>query len=115
MGPPGQRFARPITITLPYDLTKLPEDVSDVDLRIYWFDTTAKRWTALERVAINRRAQTISALTDHFTDFITGTVVVPDHQQVESFNPTRIADLKAADPGTKINLVEAPKDRKSVV
>ena len=76
MGPPGQRFARPITITLPYDLTKLPEDVSDVDLRIFWYDTKAKRWTALERVAIDRRAQTISALVDHFTDFITGTVVV---------------------------------------
>jgi RHS repeat-associated protein len=109
MGPPGQRFARPITITLPYDLTKLPEDVSDVDLRIFWYDTEAKRWTALERVAIDRRAQTVSALTDHFTDFIAGVVVVPNHQQVEGYAPTQIAGLKAADPGAKINLIDPPQ------
>ena len=109
MGPPGQRFANPITITLPYDRASLPEGQNDAGVKILWFDTAAKRWTALERLAIDRRNQTITARTDHFTDFITGTVVVPEHPQVESFTPTRIADLKAADPGAKINLIEPPQ------
>jgi RHS repeat-associated protein len=109
MGPPGQRFASPITITLPYDPASFPEGQSDAGINILWFDTAAKRWTALERVAIDRRNQTVTARTDHFTDFITGTVAVPEHPQVESFTPTRIADLKAADPGAKINLIEPPQ------
>jgi RHS repeat-associated protein len=109
MGPPGQRFASPITITLPYDPASLPDGQSDAGLNILWFDTAALRWTALKRVGIDRRNQTVTARTDHFTDFITGTVVVPEHPQVESFNPTRIADLKAADPGAKINLIEPPR------
>ena len=109
MGPPGQRFASPITITLPYDPASVPEGQSDAGVNILWFDTAALRWTPLKRVSIDRRNQTVTARTDHFTDFITGTVVVPDHPQVESFTPTRIADLKAADPGAKINLIEPPQ------
>jgi RHS repeat-associated protein len=109
MGPPGQRFAGPIAITLPYDPASLPEGQSDANVNILWFDKAALRWTALKRVSIDRRNRTVTARTDHFTDFITGTVVVPEHPQVESFTPTRIADLKAADPGAKINLIEPPQ------
>ena len=34
---------------------------------------------------------------------------MPDHPQVQSFNPTRMKDLKAANPGAEINLVEPPQ------
>jgi Salmonella virulence plasmid 65kDa B protein len=67
----------------------------------------------LKRVSIDRRNQTVTARTDHFTDFITGVVVVPDHAKVEGFTPTRLSDLKAADPGAKINLIEPPKANSS--
>jgi RHS repeat-associated protein len=109
MGPPGQRFARPITITLPYDRARLPKGQTDANVGIFWYDLAAKRWVALEGAWVDRKAQTVTARTDHFTDFIAGTVVVPDHPQVASFNPTQIADLKAADPGAEINLVETPQ------
>src|SRR5262245_43553788 len=109
MGPPGQRFASPITITLPYDPASVPDSQSDANVNILWFDTAALLWTPLKRVSIDRRNHTVTARTDHFTDFITATVVVPDQPQVESFNPTRIADLKTADPGAKINLMEPPQ------
>ena len=36
-------------------------------------------------------------------------VVVPNHKQVEGYTPTQIAGLKAADPGAKVNLIEAPQ------
>src|SRR5262245_5114143 len=109
MGPPGQKFANPITITLPYDPASLPEGQSDAGVNILWFDTAGKRWTPLQRVAIDRRNQTITARTDHFTDFITGVVVTPDHPQVQGFVPTQLSNLKAADPGAKINLIDAPQ------
>jgi RHS repeat-associated protein len=109
MGPPGQRFARPITVTLPYDPARLPKGHTDATVGIFWYDAKAKRWVALEKVGVDPAAQTITARTDHFTDFIAGTVTVPDHPQVASFNPNQIADLKAADPGAKINLIEPPQ------
>ena len=109
MGPPGQHFMRPITITLPYDPARLPKGQTDANVGVFWYDAEAKRWVALEKVGVDPAAQTITARTDHFTDFIAGTVVVPDHPQVASFNPNQIADLKAADPGAKINLIEPPQ------
>jgi RHS repeat-associated protein len=109
MGPPGQHFVRPITITLPYDPARLPKGQTDANVGVFWYDANAKRWVALEKVGVDPAAQTITARTDHFTDFIAGTVVVPDHPQVASFNPNQIADLKAADPGAKINLIEPPQ------
>src|SRR5207245_10770095 len=43
------------------------------------------------------------------TDIINATVTVPDHPQTVSFNPTSMKDIKAADPGAQINLIEPPK------
>ncbi len=106
---PSGHFSGQVAVTLPYDRKLLPEGTPERDLRIFWYDTAKKRWTPLQQASVDGRDQTITSWTDHFTDFITGVVVVPDHPQVEGFTPTRIADLKAADPGAKINLIEAPK------
>lgn len=40
---------------------------------------------------------------------INSAVSVPDHPQPLSYDPTSIKDLKAADPGTGINLVQPPQ------
>src|ERR1043165_6397351 len=37
-----------------------------------------------------------------------GSVSLPDHPDVTSFNPNQIKDIKAADPGSGINLIQAP-------
>src|SRR5260370_25808694 len=108
---PSQHFSAPVTVTLPYDRHLLPEATPerDIDLRIFWYDTAKKRWTPLKRVEVNAYDQTVTGWTDHFTDFITGVVNVPNHQQVEGYTPTQIAGLKAADPGAKVNLIQAPQ------
>jgi hypothetical protein len=108
MGPSGH-FNAAVTITLPYDRKLLPEATPERDLRIFWYDTEKKRWTPLRRVEVNAKEQTVTGWTDHFTDFITGVVVVPNHQQVEGYTPTTISSLKAADPGAKINLIAPPQ------
>jgi hypothetical protein len=105
MGPPGQRFASPITITLPYDPASLPDGQSDAGVNILWFDTAALRWAPLKRVAINRRNQTVTARTDHFTDFITASC----RPRPSRARPPDPASSLAADPGNKINLIEAPQ------
>src|SRR5262249_52009936 len=100
---PSQHFNAAVTITLPYDRNLLPEGTPERDVRIFWYDTAKTRWTPLQGASVDSRDQTITGWTDHFTDFITGVVVVPNHPQVEGYTPTRISGLKAADPGAKIN------------
>src|SRR5215472_7296023 len=106
---PSGHFGGQVAITLPYDRKLLPEGMPERALRIFWYDTAKGRWTPLQRASVDAREQTITGWTDHFTDFITGVVNVPNHQQVQGFTPTQLADLKAADPGAKINVIEAPQ------
>src|SRR5262249_51716242 len=110
---PSGHFGGQVAITLPYDRKLLPEGMPERALKIFWYDTAKKRWTPLQRASVDGRDQTITGWTDHFTDFITGMVVVPNHQQVEGYTPTTIPSLKAADPGAKINLIEAPQANSS--
>src|SRR5215470_10113149 len=60
MGPPGQKFASPITITLPYDRKLLPENMPERNLRIFWYDFEKKQWTPLKRVEVNAYDQTVT-------------------------------------------------------
>src|SRR5499427_4377893 len=108
---PSGHFNALVTVTLPYDRHLLPEATPerDLDLRIFWYDVEKKRWTPLRHVEVNARDQTVTGWTDHFTDFIAGVVTVPNHQQVEGYTPTTFSGLKAADPGAKINMIEAPQ------
>src|SRR5215813_13422528 len=106
---PSGHFTGQVAVTLPYDRKLLPEGTPERDLRIFWYDTGTKRWMPLQRASLDGRDQTITGWTDHFTDFITGVVTVPDHPKVEGFTPTTISSLKAADPSAKINLIQAPQ------
>ncbi|MCP4353688.1 MAG: sugar-binding protein [Desulfobacterales bacterium] len=47
--------------------------------------------------------------TDHFTDMINAVVQVPESPQKTSFNPTQIKDIKVANPGAKVNVIEPPQ------
>src|SRR5262249_19740541 len=47
--------------------------------------------------------------TAPFTAFIARGANVPNPQPVEGHPPTTISGMKAADPGAKINLIEAPQ------
>src|SRR5256885_940859 len=42
------------------------------------------------------------------TDPTNGAVTVPEHPEGAAFNPNQIKDIKAADPGSQINLIEPP-------
>src|SRR5256885_16431766 len=42
------------------------------------------------------------------TDPAPGAVQVPDHPEGTAFNPNQLKDIKAADPGSGINLINPP-------
>src|SRR4029077_18246529 len=98
LGPHGLKFAKPVSLTIPYDRRRFVGGQAEDDLGTYYFDEEAKRWRQVQTLKGDGRAHTLTAASEHFTDFITGTISTPDHPAADSFNPTSIKDIKAADP-----------------
>ena len=107
--PHGTKFKKNVKVSLPFDEKKLPPGHSVEDIKTYYFDEESGRWMALERVSIDQVKDRLTSNTDHFTDMINATITVPESPQAASFNPTSIKDIKAADPGAGINLIEPPQ------
>ena len=107
--PRGQKFAKPVKVTLPYDPDLLPEGVAPEEVQTYYFDEDQERWFSLPRKAVLRASKQIESETTHFTFMINAVLVLPDHPGPVSFNPNSIKDLKAADPSAGIDLIEPPQ------
>ena len=107
--PHGEHFSKKVKVRIPYDLSKLPAGMSESDIRTFFFDNETGKWQVLEREKVDTAKAEIVSLTDHFTDMINGVVTVPDSPQAASFNPTQLKDIKAANPGAKVNVIEPPQ------
>ena len=107
--PHGTQFEQNITLRLPYDPTKIPAGLTEQDIRTYYFDDQLGVWVQLEFVEVDTANRQVVSLTDHFTDFINGTLVVPEQPGPVSFTPTSISDIQVADPGEGINLIQEPE------
>ncbi|HEX7888790.1 MAG TPA: SpvB/TcaC N-terminal domain-containing protein, partial [Ramlibacter sp.] len=107
--PHGSKFRNKIKVVLPYERNSLPPGHRDDDVRTFYFDDQAGMWKPLERVQVDAARGVVVSYTDHFTDMINATITVPDHPNPASLNPTSIKDIKAADPGAQVNLVEPPR------
>ncbi|HEY6095561.1 MAG TPA: SpvB/TcaC N-terminal domain-containing protein, partial [Gallionellaceae bacterium] len=103
------KFKKNIKVTLPFDSAKVPLGHTENDIKTYYFDTEAGHWVPLDRVLVDGGKKRVTSLTNHFTDMINATMTVPDHPEAVSFNPTQMKDIKAADPGAGINLIEPPQ------
>jgi len=104
------KFKKNIKVRIPYD-KKLVEAAGATEDQIltFYFDEEAGVWKPLERVEVDKESGHIESYTDHFTDMINSVVTVPDSPESVNFNPTQIKDIKAANPGANINLMEPPK------
>ena len=107
--PHGAKFLKNVNVTLPYDRALIPPGHTEDDVRTYFFDEQAGRWVALPFASVDKTNKLLNSTTNHFTDMINAVVTVPDHPQAVSFNPTSMKDIKAADPGAQVNLIEPPK------
>jgi RHS repeat-associated protein len=106
--PHGHNFVKPAKVHIPYDRAKLPAGMTENDIKTFYYDGNLRSWRPLTTAGVDPVKSEIIAVTTHFTDMISGVVQTPDAPDTASFNPTQIKDLKAADPGAKVNLVAAP-------
>ena len=106
--PHPMTFTEEVTVSLPYDPALLEADYTPQDVYTFFYDDAAGCWQPLERVAVDEANHLVVSLTDHFTNMINATVMVPEHPEGASFNPNQLKDIQAADPGTGVNLIGAP-------
>ena len=107
--PHGKKFNTDVEVLVPFDETRIPAGLSTQDIRTWYFDDELGRWVALEKVDVDQKDKKVKSKTDHFTDMINATLTMPEHPEAASFNPTQIKDIKAADPGAGINVIEPPQ------
>jgi hypothetical protein len=108
LGPHGQRFKKPVQLTLPYDPELIPEGLDQSDIRTYYFDEQAGRWAPIPRVDAKAGGNVIVSATDHFTDFINATLTLPDEPSGTSLSPNSVRELGSADPASGITLIDEP-------
>ncbi len=106
---PHMTFGAAMAIKLPYDPSLIPAGLGDQDVATYYYDVDQHRWQRLDGTAVNAAAGTVTSSTNHFTDFVNATITVPDHPGTLSYDPTSIKDIKAADPGTAVDLIDPPQ------
>jgi RHS repeat-associated protein len=105
-GPHGQKFRKPLRLTLPFDPALIPKGLTTDDVRTYYFDTSSGRWITVPRLGVE--GSKVASATDHFTDFINATLTLPDEPSGASFKPNSLQELEAADPAAEIGLIAAP-------
>jgi RHS repeat-associated protein len=107
--PHGMKFKKAVKLSFGYSKNYFSSGQTDDDVQMYYYHEKARRWQTLKKVTVDPARSMVISETDHFTDIINATLVVPEHPEALSYNPNSIKDIKAADPGAGINLIEPPQ------
>lgn len=96
------------TISIPYDQSLIPVGYLESDIRTYRFDESVKKWEELQKEGIDPEKNLIYSRTHVDGLMINGIIKSPELPQTDNYIPTRIKDLKLADPGYNVQLIEPP-------
>jgi len=97
--PHGIKFAKPVSIVVPFDKKLLSSEIGLSNLYTYFYDDLNCRWERLSRSGIDRTAATITSSSTHFTDMINATLKLPEGPKPIQFDVNSIKNLEAANPG----------------
>ncbi|MEN8135138.1 MAG: SpvB/TcaC N-terminal domain-containing protein, partial [Thermodesulfobacteriota bacterium] len=107
--PHGMKFKKAIKLSFGYSKDYFLDKQKDDEVSMYFFHENAKKWLPLKKVSVDPSTSLVTSETDHFTDIINATLIVPEHPDALTYNPNTIKDIKAADPSAGINLIEPPQ------
>ena len=106
--PEGAKFSEKVPLTLAYDKNLLPKGYNESDIQVLYFDLQKRSWVAVETDTIAVDQQKITGLTDHFTDYMAGVIQAPESPETNSFTPTTISGIEAANPTAGIVQIQPP-------
>ena len=96
-------FKKTVTITLPYNKTKVDFDKQDISL--YWLNEKTDKWIELDNVKVNKSAETVTGEIDHFTKF----AVLATQKATEDI---KVEDTQKPEEVEKLKVVTSPIDIK---
>ncbi|MBB6371141.1 T6SS effector amidase Tae4 family protein [Chryseobacterium shigense] len=109
----GYRFSlksgklnKKVKITIPYDDKKLGL-FSPKNIKVFSFDYSIKQWKVVGATHVDEKNKTVTFEGDKDGDYINGVISLPESPQLNSFTPTTISGLKAANP-VSAPLMQAP-------
>ncbi len=107
-GPHHMHFTRDVKLSIPFDSHRLPESMRQSDVFAFYFDTAEHRWRKVDRLDV-AQGELIASSTDHFTDYIAGTLSAPETPQAASFDGNTIQGIQAANPTAGVTLIAPPQ------
>lgn len=114
----GYRFSvtagklnKKVKITIPYDEKRLGL-FSPKEIKVFAFDYNRKKWKSVESAVVDQQNKVVTFEGDGDGDYINGVISVPESPQLNSFTPTTISGLKAANP-VGPPLMQAPSANQS--
>jgi len=91
------KLNKKVKITIPYDEKRLGL-ISPKEIKAFSFDYNRKQWKAVGSTEVDQKNKTITFEGDGDGDYINGVISLPESPQLNSFTPTTISGLKAANP-----------------
>ena len=105
-GPSGSTFIKPLMLTLPFDTLAVNRQR---DISVFSYQPEVERWTKVIPDTILWEQGVVCVKINHFTDFITGIIKVPESPETKGYQPTEIKDIKAANAAAEIDFIELPE------
>ncbi|WP_242515706.1 SpvB/TcaC N-terminal domain-containing protein [Sorangium cellulosum] len=107
-GPHGLKFKKPVRLMLPYDEGAVPPGMTARHISGFYFDEALGQWERVARDGEPAQGK-LASLTDHFTDFISATLAMPDAPGTRSFDPNSIKGLALGSPLAGVTLIAPPE------
>ncbi|MCT2406419.1 hypothetical protein NZD88_02475 [Chryseobacterium antibioticum] len=100
------KLNKKVKITIPYDEKRLGL-FSPKEIKVFSFDYAKRQWKMAGPTEVDEKNKTVTFEGDGDGDYINGVISAPESPQLNSFAPTTISGLKAANP-VSAPLMEAP-------
>lgn len=101
------KLTKRVKLTIPYDQKRLGL-IAARDIKTFYFDYAAKQWKLENSAVVDEKAKTVTIESKGDGDYINGIISVSESPQLNSFAPTAISGLKAGDPVTRTQHIQAP-------
>ena len=107
--PAGTKFKKDVLVYIPYNPSLNAKPAALDNLYTYYFDTIENKWIALERVNVDKEKCIVISKTNHFTDMINATLVMPETPDAVDVNLNSIKNLEAAKPDSHVVQFNPPQ------
>lgn len=98
-----------LDVTVPFDPSLIPDEMSPDYVHTFCFDTVAEHWKKLDRNSSDVGDHVVYSATDHFTIMVDAVLAVPKNPSPLSFDPTTMSSIAAASPAANIDFAEPPQ------